>query len=129
MAKGLNTEEGEFNKLIHQWFSKWREGDFYNLPISENFKHTSPFGTIDGKEAYLKLVETNRDKFLGYEFLIHDEIYGDDKACVRYTAIQGDFKLDVSEWYYIRNSLIEEIIAHYHIGEIKEDRKLSESED
>ena len=96
------------------------------MPITENFKHTSPFGTIEGREAYLKLVEDNKEKFLGYKFKIHDEIYGDNKACVRYTAVQGDFKLDVSEWYYIKNNLIEEIIAYYHIGEIREERKLSE---
>jgi len=125
MAKGLNAQDGELKKLIHQWFSKWREGDFYKLPISKNFKHTSPFGTIDGKEAYVKLVEANKEKFLGYQFETHDEIYGDDKACVRYTAVQGDFKLVVSEWYYIKNNLIEEIIAYYHIGEIREERKLS----
>jgi hypothetical protein len=123
MAKSLKVEE--VKNLVNQWFEKWRAGDFYDLPISENFKHTSPFGTTDGKEAYIKLVEANKDKFLGYRFEIHDEIYDDDKACVRYTAVQGDFNLDVSEWYYIKDKLIGKIIAHYHIGEIREDRKLS----
>lgn len=113
-------------KLVEDWFDKWEKGDFQNIPISENFKHTSPFGTIDGKQEYLKIVEENKDKFLGHRFELHDGIYGDDKACVRYTAIQGDFKLDVSEWYYAKNDLIEEIFAYYHIGEIREDRKLTE---
>lgn len=113
----------ELQKLVHEWFNKWKAGDYYNIPISENFKHTSPFGTIDDKKVYIKLVEANKEKFLGYNFEIHDEIYEEDKACVRYTAIQGDFKLDVSEWYYIKNNLIEEIIAHYHIGEIRADKK------
>lgn len=74
-------------------------------------------------------MESNKDKFLGYHFLIHDEIYDDDKACVRYTATQGDFTLDESEWYYVKGDLIEEIIAHYHIGEIPEERKLFKSND
>jgi len=44
---------------------------------------------------------------------------------VRYTARQGkDFKLDVSEWYYRENDLIREIIAYYHIGEVREERKI-----
>ena len=111
--------------LIRTWFKKWEDGDFYNLPISENFNHTSPFGVISGKKEYLKLVEANKDKFLGYRFEIHDEIYDEDKACVRYTAIQGDFKLDVSEWYYTKDDAITEIIAYYHIGEIRNNRKLS----
>jgi hypothetical protein len=110
--------------LVKTWFEKWDDGDFYHLPVSDNFKHTSPFGTISGKKEYLSLVESNKEKFLGHRFQIHDEIYDNDRACVRYTAIQGDFRLDVSEWYYIKNDLIEEIIAYYHIGEIREDRKL-----
>jgi len=112
--------------LVKTWFSKWEEGDFHHLPVSDNFKHTSPFGTIDGKKAYLDLVEKNKDKFLGHVFKLHDAIYEKDRACVRYTASQGDdFSLDVSEWYYVKNGLIEEIIAYYHIGEIREERQLS----
>lgn len=112
-------------ELIKNWFEKWEEGNFHELPISENFKHTSPFGTINGKKEYINLVEANKEKFLGYRFEIHDEIYDKDKACVRYTAVQGDFNLDVSEWYFVKNDLIEEILANYHIGEIRDDRKLS----
>ncbi|MEW7292805.1 nuclear transport factor 2 family protein [Aquimarina sp. 2304DJ70-9] len=111
--------------LVKNWFDKWEKGDFLDLPISDSFKHTSPFGTIEGRSAYTDLVEANKDKFLGYHFDIHDEIYNNDSACVRYTATQGDFVLDVSEWYIFKNNLIEEIIAYYHIGEIREDRKLT----
>ncbi|MGD9900644.1 MAG: nuclear transport factor 2 family protein [Calditrichaceae bacterium] len=115
----------ELKILVKLWFEKWEVGDFLHLPISENFKHTSPFGTIVGKREYLRLVEANKDKFLGYRFKIHDEIYNQTKACVRYTAIQGEFTLDVSEWYYAKNDLIESIVSYYHIGEIRDDRKLS----
>ncbi|WP_242203183.1 nuclear transport factor 2 family protein [Aestuariivivens insulae] len=112
-------------QLVEQWFEKWRQGDYLNLPISKSFKHISPFGTINGKKAYLDLVEQNQDKFLGYVFVIHDGLYSTNKACVRYTAKQGEnFNLDVSEWYYIKNHLIEEIYAYYHIGDIQEERKL-----
>ena len=119
----MNTKD-----LIKTWFKKWEDGDFYNLPISENFKHSSPFGIIRGKKEYIKLVEANKDKFLGYRFDIHDEIYDGDRACVRYSAIQGEFKLDVSEWYYIINDAIAKIIAYYHIGEIRNDRMLTNPE-
>ncbi len=116
-------------QLVKNWFDKWEEGDFLNLPISENFSHTSPYGTINGKEQYIKLVEANKDKFLGHRFGIHDEIYEKNRACVRYTAIKENFSLDVSEWHYCKNGLIEKIIAYYNIeGEISEERKLSKPE-
>ncbi len=119
----------EMKILVRKWFDKWEAGDIYRLPVSENFRHTSPFGTINGKQNYISLVEANKDKFLGYRFEIHDEIYNRDKACVRYTAIQGEFTLDVSEWYYAKNDSIEEIMSYYHIGEIRYERRLSTPQD
>ena len=116
----------KLKEIIKDWFKKWESGDFLNLPVSENFKHTSPFGTIKGKENYLDLVKKNKDKFLGYTFEIIDELYEENKACVRYKATQGDFYLDVSEWHYIADNLIQEIVAYYHIGEIRAERKLKD---
>lgn len=111
--------------LVEKWFDAWKSGDFHLIPVSNSFRHTSPFGTVEGKQAYLELVEANRDKFLGYQFDIHDAIYEQLHACVRYSAKQGDdFKLDVSEWYYCKDGLIEEIVAYYHIGEIRKERQL-----
>ena len=114
-------------KLVQQWFGKWESGDFINLPLSDDFTHSSPYGTIKGKSAYLNLIKANREKFLGHRFEIHEELYGKNKACVRYTAIQGNFRQDVSEWYHFSNGLISEIIAYYNIeGDISEDRKLKD---
>ena len=110
--------------IIQQWFTFWETGNFLELPISDDFTHKSPFGIIDGKANYLKLVESNKEKFLGYQFKIIDALYEKDKACVRYKGKQQDFELDVSEWYYLENNLIKSIVAYYHIGEIREDRQL-----
>lgn len=118
----MNTEA-----LVKKWFALWEAGDYAHLPLAENFTHTSPFGTIEGKAAYLGLVAANPDKFLGYRFKLHDGLYEKSRACVRYTALQNDFKLDVSEWYYVKDDLIESIVSYYHIGEIRDDRKLSET--
>ncbi|ALM06599.1 hypothetical protein SB49_01305 [Sediminicola sp. YIK13] len=111
--------------LVKRWFDLWESGDFNSLPIAENFKHSSPFGTIVGKKTYLELVATNKDKFLGHKFELHEALYGENRAGVRYTTTQGDFSMEVSEWYYVQDNLILEIIAYYHIGEIREERKLS----
>ena len=116
----MNSKE-----IIDKWFQCWNSGQYRKIPITDQFEHTSPFGTIEGKNNYLEIVEKNEDKFLGYTFTIHDAIYGDQHACVRYVGSQGDFSLEVSEWYYFKNDLIDRIIAYYHIGEIREDRKLN----
>ena len=110
--------------IVLDWFKNWESGDFKNIPVSNDFKHTSPFGTIEGKEAYLKIVEENKSQFLGHKFEIHDGLYEKHKACVRYCSIKGHVKLEVTEWYYFKNDLIHEIFSYYHIGEIREDSKL-----
>ena len=107
----------ETERLTKKWFSIWENGDFENLPITEDFVHTSPYGTIKGKQAYLEIVETNKDKFLGHRFEIHDLISDGNKSCVRYSAIQEDFMLEVTEWHLLKDGLIAEIIAYYNIEE------------
>ena len=116
----------ESKEIIAVWFEKWKQGDYLNLPLTPDFSHTSPFGTISGKDTYLDLIRSNEDKFLGYTFDILDTIYREKGGCVRYRAVQGDFELDVSEWYYLEGDLIKEIVSYYHIGEIQEERKLKE---
>lgn len=104
-------------ELVRKWFDIWTKGNFEDLPLADDFKHTSPYGTIDGKSAYMDIIASNRDKFLGHRFDLHDELYEKDKACVRYTALQDNFRLEVSEWHYIKDNLISEIIAYYNITE------------
>ena len=112
--------------LVRQWFHAWDHNDYSNIPVSEDFRHTSPYGTIEGRGPYLQLVEANNEKFLGNRIDIKDEIYQDHHACVRYTIVNKDFTMEVSEWFYLGEGSIREIVAYYNIeGEIKEERKLS----
>lgn len=117
----MNSKE-----LVHDWFEKWRSGDYSSLPLTDDFRHTSPYGTIDGREDYLNLVESNKDKFLGNRFDLHDGIYEEDRACVRYTMRSDGFSMEVSEWFFIAKNRIAEIVSYYNIeGEISDERKLS----
>ena len=115
-------------ELVHKWFELWESGDFHNLPLHDDFMHTSPYGVIQGKKAYLELVEANKDNFLGHRFKLHDEFYAEEKACVRYTGSKGGSELHVSEWYYMKDGRIHEIISHYSLGdEIPDKNKLADS--
>ena len=118
----MKTEE-----IVQEWFDKWESGNFMDLPLTDDFQHSSPFGTIEGKSTYLQLVQDNKDKFLGNRFILQDTFYEQEKACVRYKAVQVDFELEISEWFYLKGELIDKIVSYYHIGEIREERKLSDS--
>ncbi len=113
-------------ELVHKWFECWESNNFLNIPVTDDFTHTSPYGVISGKNEYLKIVEQNRDKFLNHKFIILDELFDDQVACVRYKAVQPEFELEVTEWHKVRENKISEIIAYYNIpGEVRSDRKIT----
>ena len=117
----------DVKQLIHSWFTIWENGNFEDLPIAEHFMHVSPYGVVESKQAYMALVHANKEKFLGHKFEIHDIITTEDKACIRYTAVQDEFSLEVTEWHYMSQGLIEQIVAYYNIpGEIRADRKIDD---
>ena len=121
----------DLRELVEMWFAIWDAGDYQSLPIAEDFRHTSPYGTIEGKQAYLDLAAANEDKFIDNEFEIHDAIYLEDRACVRYTmrSLTEDHTLEVSEWYYPTDGLIGEIVAYYNIeGVLSDARKLKDDD-
>ena len=101
--------------IIDQWFTSWETGNFQDIPITDSFTHTSPYGTIKGKQAYLELVANHTEKFLGHQFMIHDILCESLHACVRYTAKKDQQELEVSEWYYFKDGLINHIVAYYNI--------------
>ena len=107
----------DIRELVHSWFEIWKTGDFESLPLAENFSHTSPYGTIKSKAEYFALAHANRDTFLGNTFEIHEMLFDQHKACVRYTMRSPTGTLEVSEWIYEANGLIAKIIAYYNLEE------------
>lgn len=104
-------------ELVHTWFELWTTGDFEQLPLADNFIHTSPYGKVEGKERYLDLARANKEAFTGNTFDIHETLSDEKRACVRYTMISPTGRLNVSEWIYEENGLISEIIAYYNLQE------------
>jgi limonene-1,2-epoxide hydrolase len=109
-------DDADLRSLVARWFEAWETGDYRAIPVTDDFTHTSPFGTVDGKAAYLSLVESNEDQFLGFTFDVHDEVHADGAACVRYTARKGDFSLEASEWFFGTVAGIDRIVSYYNLG-------------
>jgi hypothetical protein len=107
--------------LVKNWFGMWSAGDYRSLPLAEEFTHTSPYGTIEGREEYLRIVADNEEQFLGFEFQILDELYDANKASVRYAARSGDYVLEASEWFFGDGEKISSIISYYNIGDVSYD--------
>ena len=104
--------------VVKKWFDLWEEGNVEELPLTNDFKHHSPFGTIETKEKYLELVSKNKDNFLGNSFKIIDHIQEENKVSVRYELLNKNTGLDmeVSEWFILNGDLIQEVWSYYNVG-------------
>lgn len=100
-------------KVVDDWFDAFRTRDLSKLHLAENFVHSSPFGEIRGREAYLDLVRANPDAFFGNPITIVDVMGGDGKFAVRYLLAD----MDGCDCIYVKNGEITQIHAYYHYGD------------
>jgi hypothetical protein len=102
-------------KFVDAWFGAFRDRDISKLErtLAEDFAHTSPYGVIRGRQAYLDLVRENSEAFFSPVIEILDVIEGDDEFAVRY-LVDGNPACDC---IYVSDGQITEIYAYYHVGE------------
>jgi len=99
-------------QLVDDWFDAFRQRDISKLALTEDFVHTSPFGEINGRAAYLALIRENEEAFFSPTLQILDVIGSDDKFAVRY-LVDGNPACDC---IYVRDGRIARIYAYYHVG-------------
>lgn len=117
--KGLSMKQVEVHPVVKKWLSCWQTGELKALPISDDFCHTSPFGTIESKERYLEIVEKNKADFLGNSLTVMDQIKEDNRVCVQFEQKNANTGLEmtVCEWYTLEGDQIKEIRSFYNIGD------------
>lgn len=100
-------------KVVDAWFDAFRAKDISKLELAEDFVHTSPFGEIKGRQAYLDLVGENAEAFFSPTLEILDVFECGDRYAVRY-LVDGNPACDC---FYVRDGQIAKIYSYYHVGE------------
>jgi len=100
-------------KTVDAWFDAFREKDISKLKLAEDFVHSSPFGEIKGRKAYLDMVRENEEAFFSPKLEILDVFDDGDKFAVRY-LVNGNPACDC---IYVRDGKISKIYSYYHVGE------------
>lgn len=102
-------------KLAEAWFEVFRNRDIDKLArlLAEDFVHTSPFGEIKPRQAYLDLVRANPQAFFSPVIEILDLFDCGDKVAVRYLVNKNP----ACDCIYARDGQIAEIFSYYHYGE------------
>lgn len=101
-------------KLAEAWFAAFRDKDIAQLEdmLAENFVHTSPFGEIKSRQAYLDLVRVNPEAFFSPIIEILDVFDCGDKVAVRYLVNNNP----ACDCIYAQDGRIVEIFSYYHYG-------------
>ena len=100
-------------KIAESWLDAFRNKDISILKLAEDFVHTSPFGEIKGRKAYLDLVKENEDAFFSKPIEVLDTFDCGDKFAVRYLV--GE--MSACDCIYVQNGEISKIYSYYHFGE------------
>jgi ketosteroid isomerase-like protein len=100
-------------ELVDSWFDAFRERDLSKLHLAQDFVHTSPFGEIQGRDAYLDLVRDNLEAFFSPTLEIIDVLESGDRFAVRY-LVNGNPACDC---IYVEDGQISRIYSYYHYGE------------
>lgn len=102
-------------KTAVAWLDAFRKKDISILEenLAEDFVHTSPFGEIKGKKAYLEQVRKQPEAFFDNDLKLIDALGSDDKFAVRY-EVDGTPACDC---IYISDGKISRVHAYLHVGE------------
>lgn len=105
--------------VVAKWISCWENGNIEDLPVTEDFSHTSPFGTIEPKSKYMDIVLKNKKDFLGNTLTITEHIQEGNNVCVQFDQKNKNTGLEmtVCEWYVIDGDQIRSIRSFYNIGD------------
>lgn len=108
----------KLDPVVSKWFSCWQTGNLDELPVIENFTHTSPFGTIKTKAKYLQIVAKNKAEFLDNKLTVTRQIKQGNQVCVQFEQINTTTGLEmtVCEWYTLDGDNIKEIRSFYNVG-------------
>ena len=100
-------------KIAESWLGAFQARDISLLQLADDFVHTSPFGEIRGRDAYLDLVRANEEAFFSNIITIIDFIDGGDRFAVRYVV----GSMPACDWIYVRDGQIAKVYSYYHFGE------------
>ncbi len=112
MGKPTATE------LAHIWIDKWNEGDPDNIPLDKEFTHSSPFGTVSGREKYLEWVKPLAAKNVSALRIVR--IIGDnDQAAIYFEMNTSEGWVPVVDWLDVKDGKILKIQSFYDASGLK----------
>jgi len=105
-------------RLARAWIQGWIDGKPDDIPLAENFTHSSPFGTVSGRQKYLDWVKPLAEKNVQELSIV--KTLGDDTEAVIWFEMTGpEGPVPSVDWIHTENGEITAIHSFYDASSVK----------
>ena len=98
--------------LAKIWIECWNKGTPDDIPLADNFAHTSPFGHVEGRETYLDWVKPLARKNVT-ELKVLRTLAGENEAVIHFEMQTPAGPVQVCDWVVAEDGLISRIHSFY----------------
>lgn len=106
-------------ELARLWIERWNAGDPDSIPLAEEFKHTSPFGCVEGREEYLEWVKPLAARNVAGLRIVRT-LGSADEAVIHFEMETPQGPVQVCDWVVARDGEIKEIHSFYDATDLRE---------
>lgn len=106
------SDEASAEALARLWIERWNEGAPELIPLAEDFKHTSPFGCVEGRQRYLDWVKPLAAKNVTALRILRT-LPGSTSAAIHFEMQTPKGPVQVCDWVVVRGGAITEIHSFY----------------
>lgn len=101
-------------ELARGWIEAWirMDLDWLRERLATDFVHTSPFGRLEGRDAYLETVEPMARASV-MSLVILDVIADGDRAVVRFENRTPHGVVETCDWVHVEDDRLQEIRSFY----------------
>ena len=97
-------------EIVKEYFDGWENSDLSKIRLSDNFRHTSPNGTYETSDDFLK----DCWQFSGLEMSEKEFVSADDTVCARYKIKDKHGNdIHVCEWFKVEEEKIRSVDVYF----------------
>ncbi|NNF52110.1 MAG: nuclear transport factor 2 family protein, partial [Gammaproteobacteria bacterium] len=106
-------------QLARAWIDGWNAGTPEQIPLSPDFAHTSPFGTVSGRERYLEWVRPLAAKNVTSLKIIRTLSHG-DQCAIWFEMGTPNGAVAVCDWVETCDGQVTAITSFYDASHLPE---------
>lgn len=109
---------GRAERLAHAWIEGWNEGRPDEIPLAPDFTHSSPFGTVEGRERYLEWVKPLAAENVTSLRVVRT-IGGESEAAIWFEMMTPMGAVQCCDWVRIEGEEIVAITSFYDATDLR----------